>query len=223
MQIQNEFVVKAPIDRVWKHMLDVENVAPCMPGAELTDVVDDHTWKGKTNIKVGPVSLSFAGTVVLQDRDDAAHRVVLKAQGMEQRGKGAASALATSQLSEVEGGTKVVLDTDLTISGAVAQYGRGMIADISQRLTREFAQCLEANIIAGEAASGGGDAGDEIEAPQAESSPVAAPEQQADAGTAPANPTPTQTAKPVRGFRLAVWALWRAVVRFFQRLFGPSS
>jgi carbon monoxide dehydrogenase subunit G len=222
MQIQNEFVVKAPIDRVWKHMLDVENVAPCMPGAELTEVVDDHTWKGKTNIKVGPVSLSFAGTVVIQERDDAGHRVVLKAQGMEQRGKGAASALATSQLSEVEGGTKVVLDTDLTISGAVAQYGRGMIADISQRLTREFAQCLEANIIAGEAEPEGGDTGDRIEAPTAESSPVALPEQPADAGKAPASPVPTQSARPVRGFRLGVWALWRAVVRFFQRLFGRS-
>jgi uncharacterized protein len=223
MQIQNEFVVKAPIDRVWKHMLDVENVAPCMPGAELTEVVDDHTWKGKTNIKIGPVSLSFAGTVVIQERDDAGHRVVLKAQGMEQRGKGAASALATSQLTEVEGGTKVVLDTDLTISGAVAQYGRGMIADISQRLTREFAQCLEANIIAGEAEPADGDAGGLIEAPRAESSTVAVPEQRADAGKAPAGPAPAQTARPVRGFRLGVWALWRAVVRFFQRLFGRSS
>ena len=148
MQIRSEFVVAAPVEQVWNYLLDVERVAPCMPGAELTEVVDDRTWKGKTNIKVGPVSLAFAGTVVMQERDDGAHRVVLKAQGMEQRGKGAASAVATSRLEQVEGGTKVTLDTDLTISGAVAQYGRGMISDVSQRLTKEFAGCLEANLTA---------------------------------------------------------------------------
>src|SRR5437660_12400975 len=146
MQIQTEFVVRAPIERVWIYLLDVHRVARCVPGAELTEVVDERTWKGKTNIKVGPVALSFAGTVVLQERDDTAHRVVLKAQGTEQKGKGAASALAMSRLETVEGGTKVVLDTDLTITGAMAQYGRGMISDISQRLTKEFARCLEANI-----------------------------------------------------------------------------
>src|SRR5438105_11405986 len=135
MQLQSEFVVQAPIEQVWSFLLDVERVAPCMPGAELTEVVDDRTWKGKTNIKVGPVALSFAGTVVMQERDDAAHRVVLKAQGMEQRGKGAASASVVSHLEEVAGGTKVTMQADLTISGAVAQYGRGMIQDISQRLT----------------------------------------------------------------------------------------
>ena len=195
MQIQSEFVVEAPIARVWSYLLDVERVAPCMPGAELTEVVDERTWKGKTNIKVGPVSLSFTGTVVLDERDDAAHRVVLKAQGTEQKGKGAASAVATSRVEEVEGGTKVVLDTDLTITGAVAQYGRGMISDISQRLTKEFARCLEANIKADASAS------------------TAAPTA---AAVAP-------TAAPVKGFRLALWAVWRAIVRFFQRLRGHRS
>jgi uncharacterized protein len=195
MQIDNEFTVAAPIDRVWAYLLDVERVAPCMPGAELTEVVDDHTWKGKTSVKVGPVALSFAGTVVMQERDDAGHRVVLKAQGMEQRGKGAASASVVSQLVEVAGGTKVTMQADLTISGAVAQYGRGMIQDISQRLTGEFAACLERNITA-EAASSPGSA--ELAAPAA-------------------------VARPVKGFRLGLWAAWRAVARFFRRLFGGSS
>jgi carbon monoxide dehydrogenase subunit G len=206
MQIQSEFVVQAPIEQVWNHLLDVERVAPCMPGAELTEVVDERTWKGRTNIKVGPVALSFAGTVVMQERDDAAHRVVLKAQGMEQRGKGAASALATSRLEAVEGGTKVVLDTDLTISGAVAQYGRGMIADISQRLTNEFARCLEANIKAEAAAT-----------PSGAQAPVGEPA----AGAATA--APPRSAAPVKGFRLSLWALWRALVRFFRGIFGPSK
>src|SRR5436309_10456704 len=121
MKIDSEFTVKAPIAVVWGFLLDVERIAPCMPGAQLTEIVDDHTWKGKTSIKVGPVALSFAGTVEMKERDDSAHRAVLVAQGMEQRGKGAASASVVSYLQEVDGGTKVVMETDLTISGAVAQ------------------------------------------------------------------------------------------------------
>src|SRR5439155_24471124 len=152
MRIQDEFEVKAPIDRVWAYLLDVGKIAPCAPGAELTEVVDDHTWKGKVNVKVGPVAMSFAGTVVVQERDDQVHVVVLKADGREQRAKGAASALVRSRLQAVDGGTKVSIDTDLTISGAVAQYGRGMVGDISQRLTKEFADCLQAKIAAEEPA-----------------------------------------------------------------------
>ena len=88
MLIQNEFTVAAPMDFLWSYLLDVEKIAPCMPGAELTEVVDDHNWKGKLNAKFGPVSMSFAGTVTIESRDDAAHRVVLSAKGMEQKGKG---------------------------------------------------------------------------------------------------------------------------------------
>src|SRR5205809_1020614 len=159
MQITNEFEVRAPIDQVWAFMLDVEKVAPCVPGGQLTETVDDHTWKGKVAMKMGPVSLSFTGTVTIQERDDEAHRVKLKAEGREQRGKGAANATATSTLQAVEGGTKVSIQTDLTITGAVAQYGRGMIGDISQKLTNEFAQCLQSNIAAADVTDTAGPAG----------------------------------------------------------------
>jgi uncharacterized protein len=196
VRIQNEFEVKAPIERVWAYLLDVEKIAPCAPGAELTDVVDDRTWKGKVNVKVGPVSMSFAGTVVLQDRDDEAHTITLKADGREQRGKGAASAVVHSRMEAVDGGTRVSIDTDLTISGAVAQYGRGMVGDISQRLTKEFADCLEAKI-AGEEAS--------LQIP-----PSAAPEAASEGSGG----------SPVKGLRIGLWALWRAVVRAVKRLFG---
>jgi uncharacterized protein len=193
MQIDNDFVVNAPIDQVWNFLLDVEKIAPCAPGAELTEVVDDRTWKGKMNVKVGPVSMSFAGKVTLQDRDDAARRAVLKAEGREQRGRGAASALVTASLEEVADGTKVSIVTDLTISGAAAQYGRGMIGDVSKRLTGQFASCLQTN--------------------------MGAPE------SSPRTPESTgveQSAQPVKGFRLAAWALWRAIVRAFSRLFGRA-
>jgi uncharacterized protein len=200
MLIENEFVVKAPIETVWDYMLDVERVAPCMPGAELTEVVDDRTWKGLTRIKVGPVNLSFTGKVVMEERDDQNHRVRLKAEGREQRGKGAASAKVTSRMEGAPGGTKVMIETDLTITGAIAQYGRGMMMDISQRLTNQFAGCLEQNIVASQA-------------------PPATPSPTGSSVTEPA-PPPAATAAPVKGLRLGLWALWRAVARFFKRLFG---
>jgi uncharacterized protein len=213
VRIDNEFVVAAPIERVWDHLLDVEKIAPCAPGAELTEVVDERTWKGKVNVKVGPVAMSFAGTVTLHERDDAAHRAVLKAEGREQRGRGAASALVTSWLEGVDGGTKVSIETDLTISGAAAQYGRGMIGDVSKRLTDEFASCLQANLEAQDSPGGGSPA-----------SPTAGGE----GGEHGSNPAPAPisrpvAAKPVKGFRLAMWALWRAIVRGFRRLFGRGA
>jgi len=207
MRIDNEFVVEAPIDQVWEYLLDVEKIAPCAPGAELTEIVDERTWKGKVNVKVGPVSMSFAGTVTLQERDDTAHRAVLKADGREQRGKGAASALVTSRLEQAEGGTRVVIETDLTISGAAAQYGRGMIGDVSKRMTNEFARCLKANMTA---------PGQAAEQPRGNTHSET---REAPTGAGPTVVSRPQ-AKPVKGFRLAVWALWRAIVRFFSRLLG---
>jgi len=191
MQIDNEFEVNAPIERVWDYVLDVERLAPCAPGAELTEVVDDRTWKGKLNVKVGPIAMSFGGTVVLEERDDAAHRAVLKAVGREQRGRGAATAVITSRMESVDGGTKVRIQTDLSISGAAAQYGRGMLGDISQRMTDEFARCLEQRIAA---------------------SAQPAPSQERESSIV--------AGEPVKGVRLGIWAFWRVVVRFFRRLFG---
>lgn len=200
MQIENQFEVKAPIEAVWSYLLDVERVAPCMPGAELTEVVDENTYKGKAGVKLGPVNMSFSGTVVLQERNQAERRVVMKADGREQRGKGAASALVTSSLEAVEGGTKVDVVAELTITGAIAQYGRGMIQDISQKLAQEFAECLQANIAAEQAAA---------VAPSGEAR-----------GTAAGSAAPVATARPVKGIRLGLWAFWRAVVRFSRRLVG---
>jgi carbon monoxide dehydrogenase subunit G len=240
VEIQNDFVVDAPIERVWSYVLDVQKVAGCMPGAELTDVVDETTWKGKVGVKLGPVSMSFAGTVKMQERDDQAHRVVLKADGREQRGRGAASALVTANLEPADGGTKVAFVSDITITGAAAQYGRGMIQDISARLTGDFASCLQANIAAeqaasteappevppsAEAAAATGEAMDAAGAPTAAEPPPAA---EASAATPPQPPAPTPsappvpyvTARPVKGIRLGAWALWRAIVRWFKRLFG---
>jgi uncharacterized protein len=214
IQIENEFEVPASVDQAWAFLLDVERVAACAPGAQLTEVVDDTTWKGKVTVKLGPVSLAFAGTVAIQERDDDAHRVVLRAKGMEQRGKGAATAVVTAWAEQANGATRVKFHQDLTVSGAVAQYSRGMMQDVSARLTRDFARCVQESIRAD---------------PQHEPDPVvdgAPAEADAASGTAaPASARsvrarPAPTAKPVKGLRLTLWALWRAVVRFLRRLLG---
>jgi uncharacterized protein len=203
--IEDQFEVRAPVDQVWEYLLDVERVAPCMPGAELTEVVDDRTWKGRVNVKLGPVAMAFAGTVVLQARDDQAHRLELRADGREQRGKGAASATATASLQALEGGTRVELRTDLTITGAAAQYGRGMLGDISKRLTRDFARCLEENI--GAAASTAGESVADVSVGDVSVGTKTGTEEEA-------------PVRPVQGLRLAAWAVWQAIVRFFRRLFS---
>jgi carbon monoxide dehydrogenase subunit G len=207
MLIENDFEVPAPIDRVWAYILDVERVAPCMPGAQLTEAVDDRTWKGRVSVKLGPVSLSFAGKVTIESRDDQAHKVVLKASGMEQRGKGAATALVTAWAEAADGATRVRFSQDLTISGAVAQYSRGMMQDVTTRLTREFAECLEANLRLDEGPTG----------EPAAAEPVAAEAVPAEA-SAPRRPAATAAARPVEGFRLTGWALWRAALRAVESL-----
>jgi hypothetical protein len=169
--------------------------------------------------------MAFAGTVKMTERNDDAHHVVLKADGREQRGRGAASAVVTTDMEADEGGgTKVAFVTDLTITGAAAQYGRGMIQDISAKLTNQFAECLKANIAAEQAAAvqvAATEARSPDPTPDTDASgangAVAAPPP---AAAPPSAPVPYVTAKPVKGIRLGLWAIWRSIVRFFRRLFG---
>jgi uncharacterized protein len=146
MEIENEFDVPAPVDHVWTYLLDVERVAPCMPGAELTEVVDDSNWKAKIAVKLGPVSLTFGTDVKLQEADEAARKVTLSADGRELRGRGAARATVESSLTSVNGGTRVDIVTDLSLTGPAAQYGRGLVADVSSQLIDRFADCLKAQL-----------------------------------------------------------------------------
>jgi carbon monoxide dehydrogenase subunit G len=190
--IENSFDVSAPIDHVWSYLQDIEKVVPCMPGAELTETIDESNWRGKVTIKLGPVSMAFAGKVTLEELDEVGHRAVLKASGMEQRGKGAASATITSTLEPGTEGTRVQIVQDLKVSGQAAQFSRGMMQDVSNKLTQQFADCLQENMQAEE-----------------------------EAGTG-AEPAPMVAANPVRGVRLGLGALWRAIVRFFGRLLGRS-
>ncbi|HZP90523.1 MAG TPA: SRPBCC family protein [Actinomycetota bacterium] len=220
MLIENQFEVPESIERAWAYLLDVEKVAPCAPGAELTEVVDDHTWKGRIVMKLGPVGLSFAGTVSMEERDDANHRVVLKAQGMEQKGKGAASATVTSWLEEQGPATLVKMQADITLTGTVAQLSRGLLPDVSAKLTQQFAECLRASMIAE-----GQEAGAATAAAPGAAAPGAAATAEGAAATgtaaAAAPPRPAQPkAQAIGGIRLGLWALLRAIGRFVRRIFG---
>ena len=200
MLIEDSFAVHTPIDRLWAVLQDVEQIAPCMPGAELTAAVDDHTWKGKVHVKFGPVQMAFAGTVVMEERDDAAHRARLSAKGTEQRGKGAANAKVESWLEPAgDEGTTVNIRSDITITGAAAQLSRGLLPEISRQLTKQFADCLESKLTEEPAAVTKG------------------------AAEAEAEPGPAAAPRAVGGFGLGLRALWAALKRLVSRLLGRRT
>jgi carbon monoxide dehydrogenase subunit G len=140
VEIKDSFTVAAPPEQVWEFLLDVERVAPCMPGAELTEVIDDSTWGGRVKMKMGPVTMKYAGRVSRVERDDENRRMTLLAEGSEESGKGAASATVKAAVeSTPEGGSQVTIVQELALSGAAAQFGGRMIADVSAHLTKQFA------------------------------------------------------------------------------------
>jgi uncharacterized protein len=146
MELSHEFTVAAPIERAWAVLTDIEEIAPCMPGAELTEV-DGDTYHGLVKIKVGPITAQYQGTALLTEKDEAAHRVVMKASGRDARGQGNAAALVTATMTEHADGTLVSIITDLTVSGRVAQFGRGVMHDVSARLLQQFVDNLEADVL----------------------------------------------------------------------------
>jgi carbon monoxide dehydrogenase subunit G len=146
VRLENSFEVPAPPEQAWELLLDVPRVVPCMPGAELKETVDDSNWKADVGVKLGPVSLKFATDVKREEVDEAAKRVTLSANGREMRGRGAARATVESSLAGTNGGTRVDIVTDLSLSGPAAQYGRGMVADVSSQLVGRFADCLKAQL-----------------------------------------------------------------------------
>ncbi|MGH2540326.1 MAG: SRPBCC family protein [Actinomycetota bacterium] len=212
MLIENEFTVATPVDELWAFLLDVERIAPCMPGAELTETIDERNFKGKVNMKFGPVALSFAGTVEMTERDDAAHRAVLHARGMEQKGKGAANATVTSWLEPAtEGQTTVKMTADIALTGAAAQLSRGLLPEISKKLTQQFADCLEANMQAAQAPAAAASEAGEAAAERATPAPTPAP------AAAPV------AAKHVGGIGLGLSAIWAVIKNFFRKLFGGGK
>ena len=149
MDLNHEFIVNVPVADAWNILTDLSRIAPCLPGAELTEVLGDN-FRGHVKVKVGPILAQFKGQASFITRDDATHSATLKGEGRDATGKGNASALITAQLTALSPtSTKCVVHTDLTISGKVAQFGRGALADVSDKLLAQFSDNLNQLIATG--------------------------------------------------------------------------
>jgi uncharacterized protein len=202
MQFSNSFEVSLPPAEAWKTLMDIPRIAPCMPGAELTEVVDAQTYKGKVAVRMGPVVLAFAGTAKFDERNDETHTARVKAQGLDAKGRGGASAVVNFRLATSGSGSKVLIDTDLNLTGSVAQYGRGagMIQTIAAQLINQFAKALEKQIAQAGPATTNASATE-----LADSKAHARPE-----------PIAQPVAKPIGGFSLVMKAIWASLTGLFR-------
>lgn len=202
MELHSSFTVPLAPAEAWTLLMDIERIAPCMPGAELTQVVDPTTYKGKISVKLGPVALAFNGQVKFEELNEAARTARVKASGTDSKGRGGANATAVFRIEPAPEGAQVLIDTDLMLSGAVAQYGRGagMIQDMASMMVGQFADNLKAMLAHDRAAN-----------------TVIAAE------TAPGEPAPEAAryvpppAAPISGFSLFFRALRNAILRAFGK------
>jgi uncharacterized protein len=197
MQLENSFQVSAPPDKVFAYLLDVNKVVGCVPGAELTEVVDATTFRGKVKVKVGPITVAYSGTARISERDDAERKATLSAEGRETTGPGSARATALMHVQTAGADSLVTITTEYHVAGRVAQFGRGVMEDVSRRLIQEMAACIQANV--------------EADEPPKDDAAAAV-----ERSVSPAQP---QTAKPVSAFAL----LWHLVKLRVGRLFGRSA
>ena len=203
MQLENSFQVSAPPQDVFTYLLDINKVVSCVPGAELSEVVDASTFKGRVKIKVGPITVAYSGTARISERDEAERTATLTAEGRETTGPGSARATAIMRVATAGEGSLITITTDYHVAGRVAQFGRGVVEDVSKRLIQDMANCIQANLEADEPA-------DDDEA-------VAVATALAESATSrrPAS----QTAKPVSALSL----VWHLVKLRVARLFGRAS
>jgi carbon monoxide dehydrogenase subunit G len=205
MEFDNSFEVPLPPADAWKVLLDIKRIAPCMPGAELTEVLDQDTYKGKIGVRLGPVALTFAGLVKFENIDAASYTARVTAQGTDAKGRGGANATSVFRLEPAAGGSKVLVHTDLALSGAVAQYGRGVgiIQATAAQIMNQFATRLKDNLAQDSAAAS-------ATASAAPSSAQPSPSAGAGGGATPA-------AKPIAGFALAAKVIWSWIAGLFRR------
>jgi carbon monoxide dehydrogenase subunit G len=242
MRLEQSFSVEAPVEAVWSALIDVERVAPCLPGAEITEAGEDGSYSGSFTVKLGPTTAAYRGTLRLESLDEASRTATMSAKGTDKRGQGGATATIVSTMREEGAGTTVDVVTDFTITGRLARFGRsGMIEDISKRLLRDFASCLQQTLAAGQVAEpapsaegGPGAAGPPPEgergaaepppgvggvgaAGQARTAPGAGPAAPDRSTGAPPSPGRSAgappPAKPVRGGSLLLSVLWDRVRR----------
>ena len=203
MEFDNSFEVPLKPAEAWSVLMDIRRIAPCMPGAELTEIVDEKNYKGKVAVRLGPVALAFAGLVTFEEIDNANRTARVKAQGTDAKGRGGANAKASFRVEDgASGGSKVLVHTDLTLSGSVAQYGRGvgMIQTTATQIMNQFANNLKAQL-AREGTATPTQAGPGQTQPPPSASPT----------------TPPPAAKPISGFSLMAKVLWASILKLFGR------
>jgi carbon monoxide dehydrogenase subunit G len=220
MRFRNAFDVPLPPDEAWAVLMDIQRIAPCMPGAALTEQVDERTYKGKVAVRLGPVALAFAGAAMFETIDAAARTAQVKAAGTDAKGRGGANALVAFTVNPSEVGSHVIVDTDLSLSGSVAQYGRGagMIQEVAAQLIKQFAGALREQLKAEQEQAGAAAPVAEVAAPPAMVTTTVTETHAAAPLRAPARPIPSLTpATPISGFSLLLTVLWRSLLRLFGR------
>jgi hypothetical protein len=232
MKLEQSFTVAAPVEQVWDMLIDVERVAPCLPGAEITGQSPDGSYEGNFTVKLGPTTASYRGSLRMESLDEASRTATMHAKGTDKRGQGGANATIVSTMRQEGEETVVDVATDFTITGRLARFGRGgMIEDISKRMMRDFSQCLQASMASEPAPAAAESAapvtaapvtpGEEADAAVASAGGAAA-EASAASEAAPAPPAPQPRAapppaKPIKGFSLLLSVLWDRIKRLFGR------
>ncbi|MDQ2922770.1 MAG: SRPBCC family protein [Candidatus Dormibacteraeota bacterium] len=196
MQLENSFAVGAPPDRVFAYLLDVNKIVGCVPGAEISEVVDPTTFKGKVKVKVGPITVAYSGTARIVNRNDADRSATLEAEGRETTGPGSARAKALMTVEAGVEGSVVKIVTDYSIAGRVAQFGRGVMEDVSRRIVNDMAACIKANL---EAAGPGENTDEPGNSPGPAGNPTIA------------SSPPAAASRPINAFGLLFSVLWARV------------
>lgn len=228
MKIENQFEVPLSQSDAWTTLLDIPRIAPCLPGTKLLDVEEGGRYRGEVQVRLGPVMLTFKGRAEIVERDNQAYTAKVVADGRDAKGRGGAKANVDFRLVPADSATRVQIETDLTLSGSIAQYGRasGMIEDVASHLIGEFAKCLRGEIGHGASAPASGAAGEtapksaaETASASAEMGIAAMPESQpaALAASSRAHEKEEGAENPISGFRLGLWLMWRQLLRLFGR------
>lgn len=218
--IKETFRVQAPVDRVWRYLVDPKQVVSCLPGAELTGDEGERVYLGKVKVKVGPVTASYSGRARLTEVNDAEHVVRMDAEGRESGGAGSAKLRMTSRVAaHAEGGSEVRVEAEVDVAGKIVQFGRGMIEAVSKQLFKEFVGCVRAALESPAAAAASASSAAAVRPSAATGQPRPAPAVRAD-NTRVAAPSGAQPAKPVAVLPLVFRALWATLSGWVARIFG---
>ena len=212
-KIEQRFEVQAPVERVWKYLIDPERVVHCLPGAQLLERQDEHTFLGAIKVKVGPLSMSYKGQAKFTELNEETHQVRMVGDAREVGGSGSTKVSMLSTVSPAaNGGSEVLVSADIDLVGKVVQFGRGMIEEVSRQMFKQFSTCVKSQLeVADEPPAGDPQSADAAQSPNAPQ-PAAAP-----------SAIPPPETKAVAAAPLAFRALWAIIVRFFRGLFGAKT